>query len=689
VEAAAMKVSIGTAVLLAGALASVVLVHADPWQREGDAAGFVSTRSAAKRVFPRAADITPETVEIAVRPADGAATRLVPTDDGHIVLVDDVEIGPADPEAVEGLWASLRMATTLRAVTGEVEIGAAQKGEIEIAIGNERYAVKVGGPAPDGSGLYGEIVEGEAESVWVVEEELGTILEQRPEAWLARRTLVVEPGQVTAIAWADAQLQRGDDGLWRSKVGDTTAILSTDAVEARIDRLVSARLDPLLPDHDEEGDPFVSLQTVGERTLALTRGGSCPGHDDRVVVRRGAGWAGCIDAALVEPWPLPGRPGPDAGRLVEPRLLPHPPERVMRIEMRKPDTRTLRRTGGDWALEEVAASTTVTDAPGDEVFRWYGALHDAEVEAQPELAVPDAWDVEIVVHLDSLVQLELRCVQRGELLCRRDAGPMLRVRTPDLVLAFARDTFVDRQLLAFPTEEAIAIEITGPRVERQSVHFDMGVWRLDAPTHPDEDNALSEIRLESLVAALAGLRAEAWVAAPGGDPLRTIRIELTPSQERRGEHVVALHEGCVVALGDRAAQVSASACRRLGTDLLHDDPLKFWIESARSIEVGEDGSTVRFERDGEVLATADDGAGPARERLTALSALRATAMVPGDPSGARRGTLRVLPRSGAAFDVHYGDAWARIDGADWHYALALPKKDAEEEEDEATEPEPE
>ena len=683
-----MRLSIGTAVLLAGALASVVLVHADPWQREGDADGFVSTRSAAKRVFPRAADLTPETVEIMVRPAGGAATRLVPTDDGHVVLVDDAEIGPADPEAVEGLWASLRMATTLRAVTDDVEIGAARKGEIEISIGDERYAVKVGGPAPDGSGLYGAIVEGESESVWVVEEELGTILEQRPEAWLARRTLVVEPGEVIAIAWADAKLQRGDDGLWRSTVGDTTAILSTDAVEARIDRLVSARLDPLLPDHDDAAAPFVSLQTVGDRTLALARGGVCPGHPDRVVVRRGAGWAGCIDATLLEPWPLPGRDGPDAGRLVEPRLLPHATERVMRIEMRAPATRTLRRTGGDWALEEAGA---VADAPGDEVYRWYGTLHDAEVEAQPELAVPEAWDVELVVHVDSLVQLELRCVQRGELLCRRDAGQMLRVRTPDLLLAFARDTFIDRQLLAFPTEEAIAIEITGERVERQSVHFDMGVWRLDAPAHPDEDNALSEIRLESLVAALAGLRADAWVAAPEGDPLRTIRIELTPSQERRGEHVVALYEGCVVALrdhagagpGDRAAEVSASACRRLGTDLLHDDPLKFWIESARSVEVEEGGSTVRFERDGEVLATADEGAGPARERLTALSALRATAMVPGDPSGPRRGTLRVLPKSGAAFDVHYGDAWARIDGADWHYALALPKKDDDaEDEDE-------
>jgi hypothetical protein len=263
---------------------------------------------------------------------------------------------------------------------------------------------------------------------------------------------------------------------------------------------------------------------------------------------------------------------------------------------------------------------------------------------------------------------------------------MLRVRTEGLRIAFARDTFIDRQLLAFPTEEARALEITGERVERQSVHFDLGVWRLDAPQHPDEDDALSEIRLESLIAALAGARADEWVPMPDGDPLRTIRLELTPSQERRSDYALQLHEGCVVVLDARAARVSASTCTRLSADVLHDDALKFWIETARSIEVTEGGTTTRFERDGEVLATADDDSGPARERLEAMTALRSTGMVPGDPPGARVGTLRVLPRSGAAFDVHYGETWARIDGAQWYYALALPKKEYEPPEEEADEP---
>ncbi len=678
-----MKLAPATLGLLAAAATSVALVHLDPWQHRDDLGGFVSTRSAAKKVFPRVADVSPEAVEIVVHPNDAAVTRLVPSPDGHVVLVDDVPIGPADPEAVEGLWASLRMATTLRAVSDDLDLGPARRGAIEIAFGDERWSVVVGGPTPDGAGLYGAI----GDSVWVVEEELGTILDQKPEAWLARRALVVEPGQVNAVAFADAKLQRGEDGMWRSTVpakegnGATTAILSTDAVEARIDRLVSARLDPLLPDPVPAGAPLVELEAVAGRKLVLRHAGACPGRPDRIAVVRGEGWAGCIDAAVAQPWPLPGRDGPDAGRMVEPRLLPHPPPRALRIEMKVPAVRTLRRKGGDWTLEEVAASTTVADAPGEEVFRWYSALHDAEVEARVDLPVPARWDVDMTVHLDSLVAVRLRCVEAPELLCRRDEGPMLRVRTEGLRIAFARDTFVDRQLLEFPTEDARAIEITGPRVERQSVHFDLGVWRLDAPQHPDEDDALSEIRLESLVAALAGARADAWVPMPEGEPLRTIRLELTPSQERRSDYVLALHEGCVVVLDERAATVSPSTCRRLSTDVLHDDALEFWIETARSIEVQEGGTTTRFERDGEVLASTAEDSGPARERLAALSALRSTALVPGDPPGARRGTLRILPRTGAAFDVHYGQTWARIDGARWYYALARPKKEDEAPED--------
>ena len=644
-----MKISPTTWALGLAALGSVLLVTFDPWTDDGGG-GFVSTRSAAKRVFQRAADVSPEAVEITVAPAAGEETRLVPSADGHAVVVDGKTIGPADPEAVEGLWASLRMATTLRAVAGEVDMGPARKGELTIAFGDEQYGVIVGAPTPDGVGLYGAI----GDEVWVVEDELGLILDQKPEAWLARRAVVVEPGQVTRVAFSDATLTRGKDGLWRSG-----GILNTDSVEARIDRLVSARLDPMLPDADAPGEPWATVDAVGDRRWTLRRGGPCPGTSDREVLRRGEGWAGCIDAAVTEPW--------NVAKMLEPRLLPHAHARVLRIEMAAPARRTLSRKAGDWTLQEAEGRS---DVQGAEVFRWYTALHDAEVELHTE--VVSDWDVDLRLVTDSTVELRLRCRTGDPVVCRRDDGPTLKVRTDDVALVFDRDTFVARQLAPFSTEDARAIEITGEGRQRQSVHFDMGVWRLDAPGHPDGDDALSEIRLEDLLAAVAGARAEAWVGMPSGAPLRTIRVELTPTRDRDSEVVVALHEGCVAVVGERAGQLSESVCRRLGRDLLHDDAVKYWIETARAIEVREGGTTTKFRREEEALVSDDDDA-EARARLDTLSAMRSVALVSGDPPGAALGTLRVLPAKGAAFEVQYAEAWAQIDGVGWFYRLETPE----------------
>ena len=644
-----MRISPLTWALGAAALGSVVLVTFDPWTDHGGG-DFVSTRSAAKRVFPRAADLSPEAVTVTVAPAAGEETQLVPSADGHAVVVDGKTIGPADPEAVEGLWASLRMATTLRAVAGEVDMGPARKGELSIQLGDEHYSVIVGAPTPDGAGLYGAI----GDEVWVVEDELGLILDQKPQAWLARRAVVVEPGQVTRVAFPDATLERGEDGLWRSG-----GILNADSVEARIDRLVSARLDPMVPDAEAAGEPWATVDAVGDRRWVLRRAGPCPGTPDRELLRRGEGWAGCIDAAVTKPW--------DLTKLLEPRLLPHPPARVLRIEMTAPATRTLSRKAGDWTLHEAEGRS---DVQGAEVFRWYTALHDAEVELHGE--VVDDWDVDLRLVTDSTVELRLRCRTAEPVVCRRDDGPVLKVRTEDVPLVFDRNTFAARQLAAFSTEDARAIEITAQGRQRQSVHFDMGVWRLDAPGHPDGDDALSEIRLEDLLAAVAGARAEAWVGIPSDPPLRMIRVELTPTRDRDDEVVVALHDGCVAVVEQRAGQLSESVCRRLGRDLLHDDAVKYWIETARSIEVAEGGTTTTFRREDEALISEGDDAN-ARARLHALSALRSQALVSGEPGGGKLGTLRVLPAKGAAFEVHYGETWARIDDAGWFYRLAQPE----------------
>jgi len=63
-------------------------------------------------------------------------------------------------------------------------------------------------------------------------------------------------------------------------------------------------------------------------------------------------------------------------------------------------------------------------------------------------------------------------------------------------------TFAERRLMAIDPGEARALEILPGSGEgvRQSVRLDLGVWRLDAPNHPDGNGALDEVRLETLLA---------------------------------------------------------------------------------------------------------------------------------------------------------------------------------------------
>ena len=117
-----MKIRPGTWATLAVAGGLTVAVHAtdDPAQGPG---GFVSTRSSARRVFPTLPEATLESATITLTRAGEGTVTFAPSPDGHALLLDGAIVGPADPRAVEGLWASLRMATTLRAVSETSGIG--------------------------------------------------------------------------------------------------------------------------------------------------------------------------------------------------------------------------------------------------------------------------------------------------------------------------------------------------------------------------------------------------------------------------------------------------------------------------------------------------------------------------------------------------------------------------------------
>src|SRR5690606_13076400 len=133
--------------------------------------------------------------------------------------------------------------------------------------------------------------------------------------------------------------------------------------------------------------------------------------------------------------------------------------------------------------------------------------------------------------------------------CRRDGGPVHRVRTPELALSLDAAEFETRALLSLMPDEVLAVELTEHEAGaslRQSAHLDLGVWRLDAPEHPDGDAALSELALEDLLAALGSLRVESWTAIPGTTPERELRFELRPRHGRPSHVELALHPDCIV-----------------------------------------------------------------------------------------------------------------------------------------------
>ena len=662
------NVTLALAALAAG---SLLLVHADPWGEAGGGIPMVSTQSAARRLFPNLGERDRAQASVEIARAGAPPIRLVPSlGRGHQLFVGDALLGFADEEAMEGLWASLRMATTLRAVPQGADLGAT-RGTIEVVVGDERLILRLAAQAGDGSGIYGVLVH-EQGTPWVVESELAAILEQEPEGWLARRLLPLEPAECVTLRWAERTIARGADDLWRVRAGEPRLLLSTAAIETRLDRLLAARLDPMIAREavlEGELAPWLTIEGRDGRPQVVRVGGECPDRPELRIVDRGPGMLGCVSAALLDPWPLDA---PDAG-FVEPQLVPYAYGRVTAVELRQPQTRRLRRFGGGWLLEEAGRAEEVVEA---EVYRWYEALATQAVElATVPGAGPGAGAIEAVFETDSGQALTLTCgAGPGAALCARDDGPPLRLlrgQAPDLL--FTRETFAERRLVAIEAGDARGLEILpGAGGVRQSARLDLGIWRLDAPAHPDGNGALDEVRLETMLATLGSARAESWVDPPSAPPLRVLRVERIPTRDRPAELALELFSGCVARVPGqpRAARISGEVCSILTGDLLFDDPLRFWASRARVIEVerGERRWALRPGPGGWVQE-GGEGGDPAAT-IAAWEAWRAAGIRGGEPRGPTIERIKIHRGSGGAVTVERGAGWLRIVGSDWHYVAA-------------------
>lgn len=650
--------------LLAAAVGSGLLVRFDPWAGGATAPPILSTQSAARRVFPALAEPELARATIVLARAGEEPARLVPGEDGlHALWVGERRLGWVDAEALAGLWSSLRMATTLRAVAQGSALGPA-RGEIAVEVDGRRAAVTLHGEASDGVGVYGELGEAGA---WVVEPELAAALAQPAEAWLSRRLLPVETGDIEQVRMGSLELARGADGLWRVQAGGPAHLLAESAVALRLDRIVAAEFEPLAAAEAVSDPAWLSVQERGGRRFEVRLGGACPGEPGRVLADRGPGLRGCVDAEIAAPWPIAD---PEAG-LVEPQLVPYAYGRVLAIQQEAPAKRRLRRLGGGWVIEEGGALVEVSEP---EVFRWWSALQRATVEpADPKDSLEAGSD--LTIETDSGQRLRLRCSGGEQAVCRRDEGPPVRVtQTEPLELAFARETFADRRLLSFGSGEVRELEVLpGPagQAVRQSVRLDLGVWRLDAPSHPDGAAALDEVRLEAMLAALQAARAEVWTATPPTAPLRTIRVE------RSGAEALALelYDGCVAHVPGQAqaAAIGRPQCEALADDLLYRDPLRFWLGQARRVELtaGERSATALRDAEGGWNQSGDP---VLLASLAGWEEFRAQRIVRGEPRGAAAMTAKIHRAGAPTVTVEIGPiveggaAWVRIGGAEWFYA---------------------
>jgi hypothetical protein len=222
----------------------------------------------------------------------------------------------------------------------------------------------------------------------------------------------------------------------------------------------------------------------------------------------------------------------------------------------------------------------------------------------------------------------------------------------------------------------------------------MGIWELDAPEHPDDSGAVDTVRLENLLWALRGLRAEQWVDLGEAPPLRQIVAEVVPEQGRRHTVSATLYPDCVIVVDEQRPAVLAKAqCAALSEDLLFDDPLRFWLERSRGVEVARVGETsppVFLRRRDEQFVTGEGTPVDDPQLLAQLQEWidwRSQGLRAGEPPGAALWTLDVRRDVGTAVQVDVGAGWVRLRGADWYYVQRDPEAAPPVPVDEALDPE--
>lgn len=676
---------------LCAALAIAVLSHDAGRNEGGDSLALAGADAVHARVFPELADANLARATIELQGVGDATIKLVPADKGgHNVFSGAELLGAADDEGVEGAWASLRMATALRSVAAGLDLETGSRGVIRISDPGGSMTLELGRAAPEGSGVYARRDLPDAES-WVVENELAWLVDHAATDWLRVALSARGPRDAVRLLWSKGpHLVRGEDGLWRMQRDDgTTTLLSSDAVDLRLSRLLRAPVrhfvarDTIAP---RTLVPWLSVSLSDGSNLHLTVGGDCPADVRLRILDRGdGGRLTCIDPEHFAAWPLTG----PRSAMYETQLFPHRYADVIAVKQSHPRSSMLMRRYGSWQLGEGRVPQTWSNVSEAEVYRWYRELRSIELgppRARAPRLPPALVSVQWELTTSSGRALEIACGEvDGVFSCARDGGwPAPVVGGQPTVMALDPVTFADRQMLRLAAGTVVGVEIRdGGRglTVRQSARSELGVWSLDHPHHPDGDGALDETRLEELIAALSGLRAEAWLAEPSEKAQRIIELQVKPAGGGATRVVVGLHDECVVVVNaGRAARIPPADCRTLTQDLLFNDPMRFFLRDAESLTLRgwqDHPEAIRLDRQrGEWQATAAEqlslspaGAQALQRDIARWTAWRVESLTPGPPPTPSRANANVRRKSGPRVVVDLGPNWLALAGASWHYRM--------------------
>jgi hypothetical protein len=274
---------------------------------------------------------------------------------------------PAEEQTVDQYLGALEMATVERRIPdGSVDRAAfglaSPRLRVTISMGKQRFALRIGGPAPTpADATYAEV---EGKGVVVVSRQLAAALDVDPPSFRSRTLVPYAPGDLAALALdgeggarhfqrAGAGAARGAGFRFDGSGPEGKVRVSAAGMERILGALSELGADVYLPDADADKalDRKVTLTLTpsdrSKKRAVIDLGGACPGHpDDLVAIRREPDRASaCVAAGPLEALTRP------VAELVDRRLLAAPGDEVVELKLEGLGKKVeLARKGPQWHL---------------------------------------------------------------------------------------------------------------------------------------------------------------------------------------------------------------------------------------------------------------------------------------------------------------------------------------------------